>query len=170
MKKIALTFLSLLLIGGSTLFAQEDKSQRPSPPMTATGMIGETKVTIDYSSPSVKGRDIYGGLVKYGKTWRAGANEATTMEFSNDVMVNGQSLSAGKYAFFVIPMESGDWKIIFNKEAQQWGAYKHDASKDALNTGAKTSKIDNVEKLTYSVDGNMVHLDWATTRLSFEVK
>jgi len=170
MKKIALTFMSLLLIAGSTLYAQDDKSQRKSPPMTTTGSIGDANITIDYSSPSVKGRKVYGELEKFGKIWRAGANEATTIEFSSAVKINGKELPAGIYAFFVIPKESGDWTIIFNKEAKQWGAYKYDESKDALRTEAKTSTIDNMEKLTYSIERNMVNLDWATTRLSFTIE
>ncbi len=170
MKKFTMALLGLLLVGSVTLFAQEDKSQRKSPPMKTEGTIGDAKVVIDYSSPSVKGREIFGGLEKFGKVWRAGANEATTMEFSTDVKINGESLPAGKYAFFVIPMESGDWKIIFNKEPKQWGAYKLDESKNALKTNAKTQSNDFTEKLTYSIDGNNINLDWASTRLSFTVK
>ncbi|MEQ8624144.1 MAG: DUF2911 domain-containing protein [Vicingaceae bacterium] len=170
MKKINLLLIGFLILGGLQLSAQEDKSDRPSPPRTEEGKIGDAMVTIEYSSPSVKGREIFGGLEKFGKVWRAGANEATTIEFSQDVMINGEELPAGKYAFFVTPKKEGDWTIYFNTEAKQWGAYKKDDSKDALVTEASTSEIDNVEMLTYTIEDNMIHLDWATTRLSFEVE
>ena len=159
------------MIGSLQSFAQsEDKSKRPSPAKTAEGKLGDAMISINYSSPSVKGRDIYGDLVPFDKVWRAGANEATTMEFSKDVKVAGKDLKAGKYAFFVIPKKDGNWTIIFNTVADQWGAYNRDKAKDALSAEAKTSAIDNVEMLTYHVKDGMIHLDWATTRLSFEVK
>lgn len=170
MKKFTLALLSLLVVGSFTLFAQEDKSQRKSPPMKTEGMIGDSKIVIDYSSPSVKGREIFGGLVKYGKVWRAGANEATTIDFSMDVKVNGKDLAAGKYSFFVMPVENGDWTIIFNTEPKQWGAYKLDESKNALKIKAKATDHSPTEKLTYSIDGDNIHLDWANSRLSFTVK
>ena len=162
--------IGFLILGGLQLSAQENKSDRPSPPRTAEGQVGNAMATIEYSSPSVKERDIYGELVKFGKVWRAGANEATTIEFSQDVLINGKELKAGKYAFFVTPKKEGDWTIYFNTEAKQWGAYKKDDAKDALVTEASTSEIDNVEMLTYVIEDNMIHLDWATTRLSFEVE
>lgn len=163
--------MAFLLIGSSSIFAQkEDKEKRPSPPMTVEGKIGETKITIDYSSPSVKDREIYGELVPFNEIWRAGANEATIMEFSNNVSIGGKKLAAGKYAFFVIPKEEGNWTIIFNSEADQWGAYKRDASLDVLKTEASAFQIDHTEQLTYSIKEGMVHLDWATTRLSFAVQ
>lgn len=168
MKKLSYLFIGLLLIGATQSFAQGEK--RKSPAMKAEGKIGATEVMINYSSPSVKGREIYGDLVPFDKVWRAGANEATTVQFSKDVMVNGKKLAAGTYAFFVTPSEEGEWMISFNKEAKQWGAYKHDKSKDALVVGAKTKKIKSVEKLTYGIDGSMIYLDWSTTRLMFEVK
>ncbi|HEY9886439.1 MAG TPA: DUF2911 domain-containing protein [Vampirovibrionales bacterium] len=170
MKKISTLILGFLMIGSLQLSAQEDKSTRPSPPKTEKGNIGDVMVTIEYSSPSVKGREIFGGLISFDKIWRAGANEATTIEFSKDVTINGEELAAGKYAFFVTPKKEGDWTIIFNSQWEQWGAYKKDDAKDVLVTEASTSEIDNVEMLTYVVDENMIHLDWATTRLSFEVK
>lgn len=171
MKKLNLLLIGFMLIGSIQSFAQEDdKSQRPSPPQTVEGKIGDVAITIEYSSPSVKGREIYGDLVPFGKLWRAGANEATTIEFSEEVSINGETLEAGKYAFFVTPKKEGAWEIIFNTEAKQWGAYKKDDSQDALVTGAETSEIDNVENLTYVIEDNMIHLDWATTRISFEVE
>ena len=92
------------------------------------------------------------------------------MEFSTDVAINGEKLPAGRYAFFVTPMQEGKWEITFNTVADQWGAYKHDKSKDALVTKADTKEIDHVEQLTYGVDENDIYLDWSNTRLHFKVE
>lgn len=166
MKRIVLSLLTIFLISLSS-YGQE---KRPSPAMTAEGSVGATKVMINYSSPSMKGRDIYGGLVPWGKIWRAGANEATTIEFSANVKINGQELTAGKYAFFVIPNEKEDWVLIFNKVHQQWGAYKYSKSEDALRVQAKSEAIDATESLSYKIskDGH-VYLDWAESRVGFKV-
>ena len=85
-----------------------------SPRRQAEGTIGSTSVSIDYGAPSAKGRKIWGGLEKYDVVWRAGANENTTIAFDKDVKIAGQSLPAGKYGFFIIPKEGGDWVVIFN--------------------------------------------------------
>src|SRR4051812_48838821 len=96
----------------SVAYAQTDMTKpaastepKPSPAATATGKIGAADVTVNYSSPGVKGRKIFGGLEPYDKVWRAGANEATTVEFSKAVTVEGKALPAGKYGFFLIPSE-----------------------------------------------------------------
>ncbi|MEY4727976.1 MAG: hypothetical protein RLZZ390_500 [Bacteroidota bacterium] len=102
------TFLFLLTFGINAC-AQNAK---PSPAQTASGKAGNATVTINYGSPSVKGRKIWGDLVPYGKVWRTGANDATTIEFSADVKIEGQPLAKGKYALFTIPEENG-WTIIF---------------------------------------------------------
>ncbi|MEX2380493.1 MAG: DUF2911 domain-containing protein [Vicingaceae bacterium] len=169
MKRISLLLCSLFVLSTAAI-AQNDKSERKSPPATAEGKVGSAKITIDYSSPAVNDREIYGGLVPYDKIWRAGANEATTFETSTDLKVNGESLPAGKYAFFVIPKAEGNWTVIFNTEHKQWGAYKHDESKDALRVEAKTATIDPVENLTYSIQNGQLILDWATTRMMLKLE
>ena len=110
MKKIKYFLMTCVLIGGFMLngIAQDDKSKRPSPPKTASAEVGDLKIVIDYGAPSVKGRTIFGGLESYGKVWRTGANEATTLSVNKDVTIDGQALPAGKYALFTIP-EKGDW-------------------------------------------------------------
>ena len=168
-KILTAVFFSLLFV--TSTVAQEDKGKRKSPPATAEATIGKTKLTIDYSRPSVKGRTIFGDLVPYGKVWRTGANEATTFEVSTDVMVNGKKLAAGKYSLFTIPGEK-EWTIIINSVSDQWGAYRYKEDKDALRVTAKTSSHDATEMMTISIDDKtgMVHIDWAETRVSFEVK
>ena len=167
MKKITTLLACILFIGSFSIQAQDNKK---SPAQTVEAAVGDTKITINYGAPSVRERVIFGDLVQYGKIWRAGANEATTIEFSKDVKINGKKLPAGKYAFFTTPMEKGDWPIIFNSEPNQWGAYKLDASKNVLESKAKSTEIKPVEMLTYSVSDGMIHLEWATTRISFKVE
>jgi len=168
MKKIQLTLIAFLLLGGVSLIAQE--KTRQSPPAKAEGKIGDAQIVIDYSSPAVKGRKVYGELEKYDKVWRAGANEATTFENSADIKINGKNLPAGKYAFFVIPRNDQDWIVIFNSNPKQWGAYKHNEDEDVLRVEAKTMDIEHTERLKYTVGENQVHLDWSTTRLYFDVE
>ena len=136
------------------------KSNRPSPPRTASGAIGEMAVEINYSSPSVKGRKIWGGLVPYSEVWRTGANEATTISFSKTVLVEGKKLAAGKYSLFTIPKE-GKWTVIFNTVADQWGAYEYDKAKDALRVEVTPQPLNEpVEMLEFAVADGKVTLRW----------
>lgn len=156
----------------------QDKSKRPSPPVTAKETIASgAVVTIDYSQPSVKGRTIGKDLEpKVGQVWRAGANEATTFEVSKDVKVEGQALPAGKYAFFTLWNSDDTWTLIFNKDlkANKWGAYEYEKTKasDALKVNVKAGKAPAfAEKLTYSVakDGK-VSLAWGDVGVDFKVE
>ena len=138
-------------------FAQDTKKPA-SPPATATGKIKDATITINYSSPSVKGRTIWGGLEAYDKVWRAGANEATTVE-------------TDKYSFFLIPKESGTWTAIFNKESKQWGAYKYDQAKDALRVDVKTKALPATqETLVYKINSNGFTMDWDKISVPVEIK
>ncbi|SHJ51368.1 Protein of unknown function [Hymenobacter daecheongensis DSM 21074] len=169
-------FAALLLLAGHT-YAQdkkmpEDKSKRPSPPATVTTTVGTTTVTIDYSRPSVKGRKVFGGeLVPYNAVWRTGANEATTFSVDKAVKIEGQALPAGKYALFTIPSAT-EWTIIFNKTANQWGAYEYDQKQDALRVKVKAQKTAApVEQFTITADkSGKVNLMWENTQASFMVK
>ena len=141
-----------------------------SPPAKATGKIGDANITIDYSSPSVKGRQIFGGLEPYGKVWRAGANKATTFETDKAITVEGKPLPAGKYAFFVIPTES-DWTVIFNKTSDQWGAFRYDQAQDALRVSVKPKKSATLtEQLAYKVNNDGVVLQWENVELPVAIK
>ncbi|MEO0560320.1 MAG: DUF2911 domain-containing protein [Bacteroidota bacterium] len=130
--RILFAALLLAFVASPTL-AQEraNDEARPSPNATVSQTIGTTIATVGYSRPSVRDRDIFGGLVPYGETWRTGANEATTISLSGDVMVEGEMLPAGTYALFTVPT-ADSWTIIFNNTAEQWGAFNHDPSQDAL--------------------------------------
>src|ERR1700752_4879437 len=94
-------FVSFLLLG--TALHAQDKSQRPSPPDSASGKIGSAKVSVNYGSPSGRGRKIFGGLEPYGKAWRAGANEATILTTDKAIKVEGKELPAGSYSVFMVP-------------------------------------------------------------------
>jgi hypothetical protein len=127
--------------------------------------IGTTDMTITYSRPGVKGRKIWGALVPYGQVWRTGANEATTIAFSDDVTINGQKLAAGTYSLHTIPGEK-EWTLIFNSVANQWGSYSYDQSKDALRVKAFPTTASPVEWLTFEVP--MLSTDEATVVLRWE--
>ena len=153
-----------------TTKAPEDKCKRPSPPATVSTTVGDAKITIDYSRPSMKGRKIFGELEPYGKVWRTGANEATTFETYQAVTINGQALPAGKYALFTIPTEQ-EWTIIFNKTADQWGAYKYDEKQDALRVKVKPTKTAQpVEQFAIKADkSGTVTMAWENTQAAFKI-
>src|SRR5262249_24668936 len=115
-------------------------------------------------------------LVPWGHVWRAGANEATVIEATDDVLVNGQPLAAGRYELATVPSKDGDWTIIFNKDADQWGAFSYDAAKDVLRVKTKPQwGNDGVEFLTYTIDGVTndsanVTLRWEKAVVPFTVK
>ncbi|MDQ2769290.1 MAG: DUF2911 domain-containing protein, partial [Bacteroidota bacterium] len=124
----------------------------------------------NYSSPAVKGRAIWGGLVPYGQVWRAGANEATTVEFTKDVKVDGKTLPAGKYGFFVLPTEK-QWTVIFNKVPKQWGAFKYDEKQDALRMVVMPRKAAAMaERLAYEVQPAGLLLRWENLEALVPIK
>lgn len=104
----------------ASLFAQGVKTPAPSPHQVITQDFGLSRVTIDYSRPGVKGRAIFGALIPYDQEWRTGANSVTTLEFGQDVQLEGHDVKAGKYALYTIPTK-GDWTIILNKDVKNWG-------------------------------------------------
>lgn len=170
MKKILLlTAIALVTLG---VQAQDDKSKRPSPPAKVTETTNSGAViTIDYSQPAVKGREIGKDIAPYGKVWRTGANEATVFEVSKDVQVEGKALPAGKYGLFTIPGKE-EWVIIFNKTPNQWGAYKYAEADDALRVKVKSGKAPQfTERMTFTVDKDgKVTLLWGDAAVNFTVK
>ena len=178
MKKVITKGIILALVGifmTSTIRAQGDKSQRPSPPATATGKVNGATITINYSSPSVKGRTIWGDLVPYDKVWRAGANEATIFETDKDIKVEDKALAKGKYSLYAIPGEK-EWTIIFNSATGQWGINRdgtttEDPAKDVLRVKVKSKKSASFnEKLIYTVDDNGFALQWDNLEVPVSIK
>lgn len=164
-KKIQLLFIALVTV---TFVNAQDKPA--SPAATATGKINGATININYNSPSVKGRVIWGELVPFNKVWRAGANEATTFETDKEITIEGKKLPAGKYSFFVIPSEK-ESVLIFNKEAKQWGAYKYKEAEDQLRVTVKQQKTgSNTESLIYTIKKNSIVLSWEKWIIPFSVK
>jgi tetratricopeptide (TPR) repeat protein len=113
--------------------------------------IGITNITINYSRPLVGGREIWDKVVPYGKVWRAGANENTTITFSDDVAVEGKSLAAGTYGLHMFPNKD-QWIIAFSKNSTSWGSFSYDEKEDALRVTVKPHASDNFETLAYTFD------------------
>ena len=172
MKNTIKSIATLLFVATISLSASAQEKKAPaSPAATATGKIGAATVTINYSSPAVKGRTIWGGLEKYDVVWRAGANDATTFETDKDIKVEGKTLPAGKYSFFLIPKESGTWTAIFNKEAKQWGAFKYEQAKDQLRVDVKVKALkETQERLVYKIDKKGFVLEWDKIAVPVAVK
>src|SRR5271169_7139320 len=154
--------------------AQQDKSARPSPPAKAECKFADGKtITVDYSSPRMKGRKIYGELVPFGEVWRSGANEATTFVASADVLVGGKTVPAGSYTIFTVP-GADKWTLIVNKKTGEWGIpYKYE-SDELVRVDMKVSKLPApVENFTIAYDksgsGCTLRIDWETTRASVDI-
>ena len=163
-------FILILVVAALPSFAQRgDDAERASKNGNAKGTIDGVEVTVDYGRPNVKGREIWGGLVPYGKVWRTGADEATTITLSGDVTVEGKALPAGKYAVFTIPNED-KWTVIFNKTAKQWGAFKYDSGQDALRVTVAPKTADFVESMDFQIDGPSVVLRWDKLAVPVTIK
>ncbi len=159
MKLRSILPLALILIFSFSACGQKDKSKRPSPPKVAEGMIGSANVKVDYSSPSVKDRTVWGELVKYNKVWRTGANESTWIETDKDLMVEGKKLPAGKYGLFTIPGEK-EWVVIFNNVWDKWGAYSYKESEDVLRITVIPGTTKHTEMMTFEVVPDGIILSW----------
>ncbi len=164
MKKV-LFVLAMVLVNFAT--DAQIKTPAPSPKASLTQIVGLTQVEINYSRPSVKGRTIFGDLVPFGKLWRTGANENSTISFSEDVTINGKILAKGKYALFTIP-KADAWEIIFYATTDNWGIPEvWDESKVVLKASAVADIMDkNVESFTIGI--NTLDLNFAVLELSWE--
>src|SRR3989440_1226904 len=177
------------------------KPIRPSQKASVMQTIGVTDITITYSRPPVKGRTIFADapasmaarakgeatldnqnerkpgepIVPYNHVWRAGANEATLFQVTDDVLINGQPLKAGTYSLHTVPGKD-EWTIVFNNDAGQWGSFTYDEKKDALRVKTKAQMVsDNQEWLAYSFDpvtdnSATVNLRWEKVRVPFTVE
>src|SRR5262249_16761206 len=139
-----------------------------------TQKIGITNITINYHRPLVKGRKVFGSLQPYGQVWRAGANENTTIEFSDAVAVEGKPLAAGTYGLHMIPGEQ-EWTVIFSKAATSWGSFTYDQKEDALRVAVKPQASEFHEALTYDFEdpkpnATTVTLRWDKVAVPFNVE
>ncbi|GAA0877223.1 hypothetical protein GCM10009119_01910 [Algoriphagus jejuensis] len=154
--KKALFAMAFVALGSIATFAQE----KASPAKVAEGTVAGSKITINYSSPAVKGRVIWGDLVPLGQVWRAGANDATTFTTSKDITVQGKKLPAGTYSFFIIPGET-ESTFIFNKVAKQWGAFNYDSKEDQLRVNVPSGQGSSMEeRLVYEVKADSFEVRW----------
>lgn len=173
MKKLTLlTVFGLILFTLSMKGYGQDKSNRPSPPAQAKATINGVDVTIDYSQPALKGRDFgTADFHPFGNVWRTGANEASWIEISDDVTINGKKLPKGKYGFFTIP-GNDEWTLIFNSVWDQWGAYNYDESKDVLRVKAKSERSsDSVERFTINLNNDGEgSLNWGDFSVKFTIE
>jgi hypothetical protein len=163
--------ISLLVLLSFFAITSADAQEKPkSTAETATGKINGATIQINYGSPSVRARKIWGELVPFDQVWRAGANEATTFETDKDITIEGSKLPAGKYSFFIIPSKEQS-VLIFNKEAKQWGAYKYNEKEDQLRVTVKQKiAASSTEKLVYRINANDVVLSWDNWNIGFNVK
>jgi hypothetical protein len=146
-----------------------------SPAAKVEQAVGLTDVSVEYSSPAVKGRPIWGALVPYGQPWRTGANMATKVTFSRDVTFGGKRVPAGSYALVSFPTQQG-WTVALNKELGLFGGGKsYDAKLDVVKVPATTSVIPHRERLAFlfgdtTEDATSLDLEWEKLRVSVPVK
>lgn len=149
MKKIILAFTLSI---ASFAFSQDYSVPAASPRQKIEHQFSISKITVDYGRPGVKGRDIFGKLVPYNEVWRTGANSSTKITFGQEVNFGGKNVPAGTYALFIIPQEQ-KWKIILNKDSQQWGAFGYN---DKLNV---TDIEVPVQKITPQIEWFTIELN-----------
>jgi Protein of unknown function (DUF2911) len=149
------------------------KQLRESPAASVGLDMGISNVKIDYHRPAVKGREIWGKLVPYGEAWRTGANEATTITFSDAMKVEGKDVPAGTYGFFAIPQKD-KWTLILSKQNKIWGAFDYKQSEDVLRFDVIPTAAPDTEYLAYrlmptSLDTAKVLLNWEKLQVAFTV-
>jgi hypothetical protein len=171
-----LALVGALLAG--TAVAQEPPKlalPQPSPAATVKQTVGLTDVTVVYSSPAVRGRKIWGGVVPYDELWRAGANECTKITLGTAASIGGKPVAAGTYCVFLLPTKAG-WTFVLNGDTSLWGTTGYSQAKDVLRVPATTTTIPARERLAFQVldfdeDGGTLALEWDTLRVGvkFEV-
>jgi hypothetical protein len=171
--------LAVLLVA-AFLLADAARAQAPlrvprvSPGAKISQMVGLSEVSISYHRPGVKGRNVFGDVVKFGEVWRAGANEPTIFTFTDEVTIAGKKLAPGSYRFVVLPAKEGEWMLVFNSEVKNWGTV-YEASFDTLRLAVKPERGAHEEWMSFSFSdltptSARVVLAWETVRLSFVVE
>ena len=171
MKKLLLTTFLAFSVAAYSQFTLPAASPRQK----VEQQFSMSKITVDYGRPGVKGRKIFGDLVPFGKVWRVGANSSTKITFEQSVNFGGKTVSAGTYGLFVIPTEK-EWKVILNKDSQQWGAYTFDEKQNVVDVTIPVQKL--AEKQEWfvielnPVDDNSVNLvmKWDFTKVELPLK
>jgi tetratricopeptide (TPR) repeat protein len=166
-------FVALVLATSSAGAQPAMPVPQPSPAASVSQTIGLTHITITYHRPGVKSRQIWGALVPYGDVWRAGANENTTIAFTDPVKIEGNDLPAGTYGLHMIPTKDS-WTIIFSKNATSWGSFFYDQKEDALRVTVKPENAEFQEWLGYTFTDLGPHavtanLRWEKLRVPFRI-
>ncbi len=141
---------TIFCISNLVLYAQN--LPLASPKCEYSQIVGLTKISIQYSRPSVKGRKIWGKLVPYDVTWRTGANEATVITFLDDVWLNDLRIAAGSYALYTIPHKRGEWDVILNKNSRSWGTTGFRPEDNVLSIKARRRKVPFTETFSISIE------------------
>jgi len=154
--------------------AQQLELPRPSPLAKVSQAVGLTDVSVEYSSPAIKGRKVFGTLVPLGQLWRTGANSATKLTFSKDVTIDGKPVPAGSYALFSIPGKD-TWTLILNKNPNQGGTGQYKQDLDLLRFTVKPEPAGQRERLTFvfsdtTETSTRLDLEWEKLRVSFVIK
>lgn len=172
MKKISILFLLFGLISTQAVQAQ---SVRKSQKGTVSQKIANTEVNLEYHRPVARDRVLFGddGIIKYDKVWMPGANEATTIEISEDIKVNGNSLKAGKYSIWSIPGEK-EWTVIFSKEWDAWHS-KYPEGEDKLRIQLTVEEGAHMEVLTYyfpevTANSAVLRIHWGSTIIPLRIE
>ena len=165
MKVIGNYFLALI-ITCNAIHAQNLKIPQPSTLQTIQQDFGLGQISITYSRPNVKGRKIFGETEPYGIVWRTGANAATKIKFTDTIMMEKHQVLPGEYALFTTP-GPGEWTVILNQTAQQWGAYSYDSTKDVLRFKVKPGKLDKKME-TFTIQFTNVFVDHCDLQLLWE--
>jgi len=171
--RVAVAAAAALSVSAPALAQPIQGLPQASPHARVEQTIGITEVAIDYHRPAVRTRPIWGALVPYDAVWRAGANENTTISFSDPVKIEGQPLAAGTYGLHMIPTE-GAWTIVFSNAAASWGSFTYDEKEDALRVTAKPEKAPFEENLSYRFedvtnDSAIALLHWEELAVPFEI-
>jgi hypothetical protein len=170
----ALACVAALQLAATAAVAQPLNLPRPSPKASVMQSVGVTDVSLHYSRPGVKGRTIWGELVPYNEVWRTGANENTTITFSTPVKIQGKELPAGTYGLQTIPT-TGDWTVIFSKDAELWGAFNYKPENDALRIQVKPEPAEFEERMGFEFadvtdNSAKVVLRWEKIAVPFTVE
>ena len=148
----------------------KEKRARPSPLRSDSTAINDSNVKIQFGSPAVKGRMIWGGLEPYDTLWRTGANEATRLSTTKRVKINGVSLDSGSYALFTIPRES-TWSFILNENYQQWGTYDYDRTLDVLRINLVPEQMEEFsERMKFYFENDSLKFHWANLGFSLGIE
>ncbi len=159
--------LVLLPAGFAQTSASQSKRPMPSPPAKAVVALNGKQVSIDYNSPRMRGRKIFGGLVPYDKVWRTGANPATTLKTETNLTIGGATVPADTYTLYTLPSET-TWKLIINKQTGQWGT-EYDEARDLARADMRKNMLpqpqENMSISFENTQGNktQLHVRWDTT-------